>query len=95
MKSLFCPEICVNRRQSAVNPCLVQFSVPSKSGLGFGRLQARSLIDLFDDLTFYWWFRDDGDSADQAAAQCPVCCGPMAEHPTRRFFFCHVCRISA
>lgn len=45
--------------------------------------------------TFYWWFRDDGDSADQAAAQCPVCCGPMAEHPTRRFCFCQACRISA
>jgi predicted nucleic acid-binding Zn ribbon protein len=41
--------------------------------------------------TYYWWFRDDEDSA---AEHCPVCRGPMTEHSTRRFRFCHSCRVS-
>lgn len=41
--------------------------------------------------TYYWWFRDDSDSP---AEQCPVCCGPMADHSTRHFRFCDSCRIS-
>lgn len=41
--------------------------------------------------TYYWWFSDEADSAPR---QCPVCHAQMEEHATRRFCFCHTCRIS-
>ncbi len=42
--------------------------------------------------TFYWWYRDDGESETEDR---PLCRSSMVEHPTWRFRFCHACRISA
>lgn len=44
-------------------------------------------------LTYYWWFRES-DTVLVEGLSCPLCGGVMEEHATRRFCFCHRCRVS-